>query len=156
MALRTCGAPPRVRPGQPGGATGKSPTSRNSSRRRERRLLSLCYDGGTRGSRGRVLRASLASSSGLGLASQRITSDTKRNAIAITMAAMQQKTKARPPDTKLGLPERLGWKKDLWYSSDRGPWSLPSCQDQSATLPGAVDVAANHKMLVLEYICTHH
>ena len=32
----------------------------------------------------------------------------------------------------------------------------PPRQDQSATLPGAVDAAANHKGLVLEYICTHH
>ena len=48
----TCGAPPRGRPGPPGGATGKSPTSGGSSRRRRRRLLSLCY--GARGIPGRV------------------------------------------------------------------------------------------------------
>ena len=35
-------------------ATGNFPTSRNSSRRRERRSLSLCYDGGARGIPGRV------------------------------------------------------------------------------------------------------
>ena len=37
-----------------GGATGKYTTSGESSRRRERRLLSLCYDGGARGIPGRV------------------------------------------------------------------------------------------------------